>query len=201
MAQPLRFHNISSLSVKDQTLFSRFGKGPTVVVHHRSVHEAFEYIVDANPLSTAARHDARSISYSDLDQNANRLANHLIQLGLKPKQRVCLVVQRSLEMLVGILAVLKAGCQYVPLDGGVVSEEGLQHTLQDTNATFALCLPKFENNVKELARSKIQIVCLGIGAEAHCPSHRPRMTVSPKDGAYAIYTSGIYSAHGERSES
>ncbi|KAF1977974.1 acetyl-CoA synthetase-like protein [Bimuria novae-zelandiae CBS 107.79] len=190
MVQSPIFQNISNLSSKDQVLFTRFGCGPTAMVPHYTVHEAFEHIVDTYPSAAAAKHSGRIITYADLDVEANRLANYLIGLGLKPKQRVCLVVQRSLEMLVGIFAVLKSGCQYVPMDGGVVSDEALQHTLSDTDAFFTLCLPKFEEKVKRLARPDVRIICLGTGAERFLSSDRPTVSVNADDGAYAIYTSG-----------
>lgn len=200
MASFSEFQFISSLSTKDQTLFTRFASGTTAIVPHYVVHRAFESQVDANPASIAAEHDGRTITYADLDMQANRLANRLIECGLKPQQRVCLVVQRSFEMLVGIFAILKSGCQYVPMDGGVVSEEALQHTLQDTNASFVLALPKFEGKVKRCARQGVRIVCLGTNQEASAASYRPAVSISSTDGAYAIYTSGEFVCHNKRFE-
>jgi amino acid adenylation domain-containing protein len=190
MAYSFDLHTISNLSTEEQVLFTQFGCGPTVPVPFSTVHQAFEHVVDTYPLSIAARHGGSNITYTELDQKANRLANHLIGLGLQPRQRVCLVVQRSLEMLVGIFAILKAGCQYVPMDGGVVSEEALQHTMADTEAAFVLCLPRFEDKVKKLIRPNVRVFCLGTGTEDVCMPYRPSVSVSKSDGAYAIYTSG-----------
>ena len=190
MSSSFNIHPISNLSSEEQALFNQFGCGPSVPVPFSTVHEAFEHAVDTYPLSVAAKYAGSSITYAELDQKANRLANHLIGLGLEPKQRVCLVVQRSLDMLVGIFAILKAGCQYVPMDGGVVSEDALKHTMADTEATFVLCLPKFEGKVKKLARPNVRVFCLGTGAEDVCMPYRPSVSVSGTDGAYAIYTSG-----------
>jgi len=154
------------------------------------VHEAFEKIVDAHPTVTAATFSGRCISYQQLDEAANRLANRLIHAGLTPKQRVCLVVQRSFEMLVGIFAILKAGCQYVPVDGGVASEVALTHILTDSGARFVLCLPKFWERTAKIAREDSVIVALDNDVGASFPSTRPSVQVSRYDGAYAIYTSG-----------
>lgn len=184
------FQSISSLSVQDQILFTRFASGTTAIVSHHIVHEAFESQVDARPGSIAAQHDGSTITYAELEAQANRLANYLIDSGIKPKERVCLVVQRSFAMLVGIFAILKCGCQYVPMDGGVVSEEALQHTLRDTEAAFVLALPKFESKVKRCAANGVRIVSLGTNQELSASSHRPSVPVSAGDGAYAIYTSG-----------
>lgn len=191
MEAPHLFNCLSGLSPEDQTLVSRFGHGLPIPVPYSTVHEAFESVADRNPKAIAATFGGNTITYSELDAAANQLANHLIESGLRPKQRVCLVVQRSFEMLVGIFAILKAGCQYVPIDGGVASEQALQHILQDTKAAFVLCLPKFEDKVKKYAEKDTTIVQLGKDNEAFCSNERPNISVSAKDGVYAIYTSGI----------
>jgi non-ribosomal peptide synthetase component F len=190
MGAPTLFSGIDCLSAEDQILFSRFGRGALVDVPHATVHEAFESIVDLHPRAIAAKYGDKTITYRELDATANRLANHLIESGLRPKQRVCLLVQRSFEMLVGIFAILKAGCQYVPIDGGVSSERALEHILKDAGAAFVLCLPKFEETARRHVDEKKTIICLGTDAEAFCSNERPRIQVSPNDGVYAIYTSG-----------
>jgi non-ribosomal peptide synthetase component F len=184
------FHGFTHLPIEEQALLSRFGHGPTIPVPHSTITEAFESIVEANPTIVAAKHDGKTITYQQLDIAANRLAHHLIQSGLGPRQRVCIVVQRSFEMLIGILAVLKAGCQYVPIDGGVTSEQAFAHIFSDSNARFILCLPKFWDKVRRFARRDAIIFALSTDVGAFYPPTRPAVQVSPKDGAYAIYTSG-----------
>jgi non-ribosomal peptide synthetase component F len=181
---------MSSLSVEDQALVSRFGRGSRLPVPHNIVHEAFESIVDAYPAVVAAIHGDRKITYHQLDLAANRLAHHLISSGLQPKQRVCLVVQRSLEMLIGLLAILKAGCQYVPIDGGVASDQALQHIFEDTEARFILCLPKYWDKVQQFARRDAIVLELGMDTGAFYSPLRPCVNVSANDGIYAMYTSG-----------
>ncbi|KAH7132411.1 hypothetical protein B0J11DRAFT_226607 [Dendryphion nanum] len=184
------FAGLESLTPEDQTLVTFFGRGAEVSVPFSTVHEAFESIVDSHPSAIAATFAERSITYRELDILANRLANHLIELGLRKQQRVCLVVQRSFEMLAGIFAILKAGCQYVPIDGGVASDQAMQHILQDTGARFVLCLPKFEEKVRTFCEQDVTTVVLGKENEAFCSKERPRIPVSGRDGVYAIYTSG-----------
>ena len=185
-----QFSNMSGLTLEDRNLVSLFGRGPTLPVLHNTVHEAFEAIVDEYPTVVAAVHGDQKITYHQLDLAANRLAHHLINSGLRPKQRVCLVVQRSLEMLIGILAILKAGCQYVPIDGGVASDQALQHIFEDTEARFILCLPKFWDKVREFVRREAIVLELGMDTGAFYSPLRPNINVSPNDGIYAMYTSG-----------
>ncbi|CAE7209334.1 hypothetical protein P3342_011865 [Pyrenophora teres f. teres] len=184
------FHASSCLPEEDRTLISRLGQGPTVPVPFCLIHEAFENIAEAHPAIVAARVTGSSITYHQLDEAANQLANCLIHAGLKPRQRVCLVVQRSFEMLVGIFAILKAGCQYVPVDGGVASDEALMHIFTDSDASFILCLPKFLERTERFARKDATVVALSEDVRAPFPSTRPSVQVSRQDGAYAIYTSG-----------
>lgn len=129
-----------------------------------------------------------------MDIAANRLAHYLISSGLRPGSRVCLVVQRSFEMLVGIFAILKAGCQYVPIDGGVTSEQAFTHIFTDSNARFILCLPRFWDKIRRFARRDAVIFALTMDVGAFYPSTKPSVQVSHQDGAYAIYTSGNLSS-------
>ena len=180
------------LSPDDQKLLSQFGQGPHQSVPHSTVHEAFESIVDAIPDSIAAVFEQTSITYRHLDIEANQLAKSLIASGLQPRERVCLVVSRSLEMLVGIFAILKAGCQYVPVDGGVASDRQLTHIFTDTAAKHILCLPKFQTRVEQFAGTAAHITQLRLDGSYKESISRPFVGCSPSDGCYAIYTSGKY---------
>lgn len=113
-------------------------------------------------------------------------------MGLEPRQRVCLVVQRSLPMTIAMLAVLKAGCQYVPLDGQVTAESALRHILRDTQAPFILCLEKFHSKVQLFAEPTTRIVVLDSSIETPESTLRPDLYINGNDGAYCIYTSGSY---------
>ncbi|KAH6612737.1 nonribosomal peptide synthetase 12 [Boeremia exigua] len=181
---------LSGLHLQDQITLSNFGQGPRQPVRHSTVHEAFESTVDTNPDSVAAVFNQTSLTYRELDAAANQFANHLLASGLQRNERVCLVVQRSLEMLIGILAILKAGCQYVPIDGGVASDKQLAHIFNDTATRQVLCLPKFHDRVKEFARAETSITLLSRDHLLHASERRPLVECSGAMGCYAIYTSG-----------
>ncbi|CAL3963300.1 unnamed protein product [Diplocarpon coronariae] len=188
MASP--FHGLESLAFSDQLLFNQFGRGSYQHSAFETIHAAFEHIADKHPSITAAEHDGRSISYYELEGAANGLANRLISMGLEPRQRVCLVVERSLPMVIAMLAVLKAGCQYVPLDGQVTAEEALRHIIKDAKTPFILCLEKFRSKVSPLTEPTTRIVILDEHLGDSESLQRPDLQVSGSDGAYAIYTSG-----------
>lgn len=178
-------------------MLSRFGRGPSIPAPYKNINAAFEAVAASHPTVIAAKFSGRSITYQELDSLANRLANHLIQTGLKPRQRVCLVVQRSFEMLVGIFAVLKAGCQYVPMDGGVTSEQAMKHIFTDSDARFVLCHPRHRDKITPFVRKDAVIITLEPEVYAHCQATKPPVKISSEDGAYAIYTSGMYFYHFE----
>ncbi|AMO93246.1 amino acid adenylation domain protein [Collimonas fungivorans] len=80
------------------------------------IHELFEQQAQARPDAIALEFEDQKLSYGELNAKANQLARHLIELGVKPDARVALCLERSLEMVIAILATLKAGGAYVPLD-------------------------------------------------------------------------------------
>ncbi|MFN5457789.1 condensation domain-containing protein, partial [Bradyrhizobium sp.] len=80
------------------------------------VHELFEAQAERTPDAVAVVHEERRLSYAELNTQANRLAHHLRKLGVKPDDRVAICIERSPEMIVGLLAILKSGGAYVPLD-------------------------------------------------------------------------------------
>jgi aryl carrier-like protein len=101
------------------------------------IHELFEEQVKRTPDATAVVHGDKSLSYAELNAQANRLAHHLRGLGVKPDSRVALCMQRSERMVVALLAVLKAGGAYVPMDPAYPRER-LAYLLHDSAPTVVL---------------------------------------------------------------
>ncbi|CAG8954990.1 hypothetical protein HYFRA_00008679 [Hymenoscyphus fraxineus] len=185
------FQNLEGLNFSDQIIFNQFGRGREEPAPFQLIHKAFESIVDQQPHVVAVEQEGNILTYSALENAANQLANRLISLGLQPRQRVCLVVQRSLPMIVAMLAVLKCGCQYVPLDGQVTAESALRHIIKDTGAPFILCLERFHDKVQSLADSTTsKVLVLDSLPNQFTASPRPQIECNKSDGAYAIYTSG-----------
>jgi len=89
---------------------------------HACVHELFEEQVQRDPQAVALEFEGHRLSYGQLNERANGLAHHLRLLGVGPEERVAICVERSLEMVVGLLGILKAGGCYVPLDPAYPAE-------------------------------------------------------------------------------
>lgn len=184
------FQGLEDLTFSDRILFNQFGRGRVEPPPFKQIHKAFENVVDQQPNVIAVEQDGRNLTYHELEKAANGLANRLISRGLEPRQRVCLVVQRSLPMVIAMLAILKCGCQYVPLDGQVTAESALRHVFKDTGAPYILCLDKFQEKVQRLADTQTKIVVLDSSLEEPESWDRPQVRIQKFDGAYAIYTSG-----------
>ncbi|MEQ1559088.1 MAG: amino acid adenylation domain-containing protein [Methyloglobulus sp.] len=101
------------------------------------IHQLFERQVERDPNATALVYEGKSVSYGELNRHANRLAYRLLELGVRPDDRVAICVERSLEMVVGLLGILKAGGCYVPLDPGY-PEERLTYMLSDSGPVAIL---------------------------------------------------------------
>ncbi|GKT53956.1 amino acid adenylation domain-containing protein [Colletotrichum tofieldiae] len=198
MASSRSFQSLESLSLADRVLFNQFSRGPSDAIPYHVVHHAFESIAAAHPDITAIRHyDGSTITYRELNRRANVLANELRgTYGLRKGDRVVLVYSRCIEMVVFIFAVLKAGGQYVPLDGGIIPEDTLGYDIADSNAPVVLCLPKFREKVLRSLpsdrRDLVKVVDLDANSWLwkHGNAGHPGVIVKPDDGAYVIYTSG-----------
>ena len=103
----------------------------------KCVHELIEVQAARTPDGVAVVYDSERLTYAELNARANRLAHHLRALGVRPDDRVAICVERSLEMVVGLLAILKAGGAYVPLDPAYPAER-LAYMLTDSAPVVAL---------------------------------------------------------------
>jgi len=153
------------------------------------VHERFERVADETPDAVAVESAAGTLTYGELEMRANRLANHLRRLGAGPESRVAVLVERSPELVVAVLGVLKAGAAYVPVDPADPAERVLA-VLKDSGAAVLLTGERIADALP--ASAGVPVVRLDadgpeIGRE---PADRPRSGVGPGNLAYVIYTSG-----------
>ena len=158
-----------------------------------AVHHAFRYHAITQPHTVAAEHLGDRITYAELDVASQRLAARLRAMGVRPGVSVCLLVKRSIGMVVGILAVLKAGGTYVPLDGGVATDGILGHVLGDAKPLVVLASKPFVGRPAQ--HGHYTVICLEDALRTTQATTQAAPIVSdmtePDDVAYIIYTSGM----------
>ncbi|BAY66479.1 amino acid adenylation domain-containing protein [Calothrix brevissima NIES-22] len=154
----------------------------------RCIHQLFEQQVELTPDAVAVVFQDHQLTYGQLNTRANQLAHYLQSLGVKPDVLVGIYVERSLEMVVGLLAILKAGGAYVPLDPHYPSER-LGYMLSDSQVSLLLTQQRL---VEKLPDHQAQVICLDSDWNLICQlsAENPITGVQAANLAYVIYTSG-----------
>ncbi|WP_414572309.1 amino acid adenylation domain-containing protein [Nostoc sp. CCY 9925] len=152
------------------------------------IHQLFEQQVEHTPDAVAAVFQDQQITYQELNCRANQFAHHLQALGVKPEVLVGICVNRSLEMLVGLLAILKAGGAYLPLDP-TYPQERLAFMLLDSQIQVLLTQQQL---LDKLPIHQAQTFCLDQDWQTISQQFQvnPNSKVHPHNLAYVIYTSG-----------
>jgi non-ribosomal peptide synthetase component F len=180
---------LAHLSPADQQLFMSFGFGEEILPPFRCVHHAFEHHAKLTPDAIAVEHLESSMTYSELDRSSYRVASLLRHQGVRPGSRVCLLMQRSIPMVVAVLAVLRAGGQYIPLDGSIVTQSTLDFIIRDSAPAVIISLQQFANRISGRPVLILEDAMDVIANPAFNPAPLEDLS-SPDSGCYIIYTSG-----------
>ncbi|CAA7392230.1 Linear gramicidin synthase subunit D [Chryseobacterium fistulae] len=168
---------------------------------HVTLHELFERQVERTPDHIALVYEDVKLSYRDLNERSNQLAHYLLQsYKIKPDEFIPLCLERSEDMLIGILGVLKSGGAYVPMDPNYPMDR-IEHILGDTNARLVIVeentkdrLYGYKKLIDTEESSHLSIISLDaleiIGSLKKCSIDNPTTEVSSGDLSYVIYTSG-----------
>ncbi|MCQ0034346.1 non-ribosomal peptide synthetase, partial [Burkholderia glumae] len=160
---------------------------PCDAAEDATIHARFEAQVERAPEAIAVVHEGQRLSYGELNARANRLAHQLIARGVRPDDRVAICVERGLALVVGVLAVLKAGAGYVPMDPAYPAAR-LSYMLADSAPVAVL--------VQASSRAALgthAFATLDLDEAAHWagPADNPRLPeLGARHLAYVIYTSG-----------
>ncbi len=155
----------------------------------RCVQDLFEAQAERTPDAIAAVFEDRQLTYRELNRKANQLARYLQKRGVKPDALVGVYIERSLEMLIGLLGILKAGGAYVPIDPSYPSERQ-KYIIEDSGISILLTQESLYESVKFFAGD--ELICLDrdwskIAEESDA---NPQRDVTSENLAYVIYTSG-----------
>ena len=152
----------------------------------RCLHHVFEETAAAHGDRTALTHGTQSLTYAELDERANRLAHALIAAGVRPGDRVGLLLERTPDVLVSVLGVLKSGAAYVPVDLSA-PEDRAAAVFGDTGV--ALVVTDRPDRVPQGPWNPYHLADRAAGIAA-MPAESPDVATRPGDVAYLIFTSG-----------
>ncbi|RAR71437.1 non-ribosomal peptide synthase protein (TIGR01720 family)/amino acid adenylation domain-containing protein, partial [Paracidovorax anthurii] len=177
--------DIPLLGAEESRQLRTWGEPPRAQAQAEPVHRQFERRARSQPEATAVEIGDRRLAYVELDRRANHLAHRLAAMGMGPERRVGIAMERSLDMVVGLMAILKTGAAFVPLDPQYPAER-LAHMAGDSGMALLLAQPALQ------ARIPLPpgVPCLAwedTGEERDAP---PAVSVHAHYAAYVIYTSG-----------
>ncbi|WP_431768107.1 amino acid adenylation domain-containing protein [Pseudomonas fluorescens] len=179
--------DIELLKDSERAQLQALGENPTRYPHARPVHRLIEDRVRECGDATAVVFAGDSLTYAELNRRANQLAHHLIKLGVQPEAKVGIAVERSLDMVIGLLGIMKAGGAYVPLDPELPAER-LAYMMRDSGIKLLLTQSTVSGRLS--STTSLQVLALDaidLSAES---AQNPDVILHGENLAYAIYTSG-----------
>jgi len=173
-----------------QQLLVEFNRTEADFADDRCVHQLFEVQAERVPDHTAVVFEGQELTYAELNRRANQLAHYLQTLGVGPDTLVAIFVERSLDMIVGMLGILKAGGAYVPFDP-TLPKERLTFLLEDTQVPVLLTQSHLLSRLPDLP-PQLQLISLDTaGAQiAQQPEGNPVSDVQNHHLVYVLFTSG-----------
>ncbi|MDM8557190.1 non-ribosomal peptide synthase/polyketide synthase [Candidatus Parabeggiatoa sp. HSG14] len=188
--------NDSSKSIAHLPLLTETEKQQLIAWNHtevdypfdKTIMDLFQAQVNKTPDNIAVVFEEQKLSYLELNAKANQLAHYLMSLGVTAETLVGICVERSLEMVIGLLGILKAGGAYVPLDPDYPASR-LQFMLEDSQVSVLLIQSHL---IEQLPVSQAQVVCMDDEWKqiAAYSDENPKRQSEPENLAYVIYTSG-----------
>ena len=176
--------------------FNRCDQGASLEIPHKLIHQIISKIARDHPLEVAVVHDGDQITYGALDLALTNLFCKLLSLGIRPQDRVVLLLQRSIPMVVVIFAVLRSGCQYAPVDERASSDDNVpQQVSFEADPPFVLCPARHSQSVHQFSSHSINILSLEellTGPADFDTESEYDVFVNSKGGAYTMFTLGQY---------
>ena len=179
--------NILSIQEKQQLLFD-FNNTENNYPQDKCIHQLFEQQVKLQPNKIAVVFEDEQLTYAQLNTRANQLARYLQKLGVKPETVVGVYLERSPLFIVSLLAILKAGAAYLPLDS-TLPRESLIFRLQDADVNIVITQQQLSVN---LSQETLKIISLDADAQAisNEKQDNPSSEVTPQNLVYLLFTSG-----------
>jgi amino acid adenylation domain-containing protein len=184
-----RIDHISMLTEEEREQILTEFNPPKVPTPQTTIVELFEAEVARHPDAEAVACDENRLTFAELNTQANRLANYLISQGIGLESRVGVFLERSVDWLVALLGVMKAGAIYVPLNSSYPLDR-VDQLLADARPPVILTNSDLEDNLPAYFASSINLDLEWDNQIAMASPHNPALPILPRNGAYLIYTSG-----------
>ncbi|MGW1193099.1 amino acid adenylation domain-containing protein, partial [Streptomyces sp. NPDC002559] len=188
--KPVRALELSTAQERSEALAA--GTGASVDVPPATLHELFEAQTSRTPDAPALRSDGQELTYAQLDERADGLAHALAERGVGPEDVVAVALPRSTDLVVSLLAVLKTGAAYLPVDPGLPAER-LRHMLDDARPVLLLTHERIAAGLPAVPVTTLSLDGPCAAADPAADSAARRRTAvapAPDHAAYVIYTSG-----------
>jgi amino acid adenylation domain-containing protein len=181
-------HTLPVMTEKETKQLLAWNDTATDYPRNKTIVDLFEQQVETTPDNIAVVFEEQQLTYRELNSQANQLAHYLQSLGVKPEVLVGICVERSLEMVIGLLVILKAGGAYVPIDPSY-PQARIAYMLEDTATPLLLTQSHLQKQLPEL-ESECVVVCLDEVDFAVQETENLVVNRGATDLAYVIYTSG-----------
>jgi amino acid adenylation domain-containing protein len=178
---------IDWLTSEEKEFWRAFNDTTVAYSHEKTIHALFEEQVRLNPGQEALRKDGQSLTYSELNKLSNRIARHLLKIGLTDGGRAGIRTDRNFWMIAGMLGILKAGGSYVPIDPAYPSER--QHYIIE-NSGIRILLTDRDIASGQPGEEGLTTVLLPEASLQSYDADDPGLEKKSTDLAYTIYTSG-----------
>ena len=164
----------------------QFNNTKTAAQADYCIHQLFEQQVELTPTNVAVVCEDKLLSYAELNRQANRLAHYLIEQGIGPESRVAILLDRSIDVVVCLLAVLKAGGAYIPLDSAYPKPR-IASMLETSGVSLFLTE---QSLLSSIPAGKARVLCLDTENLTSEADSNPTVSAVAENLAYVIYTSG-----------
>ncbi len=182
----VKLSDLNLISPEEQKLLIEdFNSTHVEYENEESIVTIFERMVDANADEIAVADQSGNLTYKELNERANQVANYLVSRGVLPGNMVGLLLERSLDMVVGIMGILKAGAGYLPLDPQL-SEQRIRYMLDNSRSSFLLTS---EQNLEQYT-AYLPVQAIDSKEINKQTVNNPELPLGSNDLAYCIFTSG-----------
>lgn len=191
ISQNTSIYGFNILTEEEMEIYSKLNDTYTPFPKDKTIFQMFENAAHNFPHNIAISSDKGQFTYKELNERANQLANGLIEKGLKKGDFVTIFMERSLETIISIMGILKAGGVYVPVDPEH-PEDRNAYIISDTKSPFIVTKNLYIGKAKELLSNSESVKeIIIIENDIHnFSTENPHIHVNPEDLAYVIYTSG-----------